>query len=191
MGETIIIDDFIGGFEAYRDILDSHIFSGVQSPVDGVFYKGVSADIPQHIADNIKANLDLYYENVEIKYQFVRISQEGIFAPHGAHNDASMSTHSCRLYLNRTEDCAGGTSFVSHVDEGMPYGPENDEQLKAWQLDSSNENKWNIDEIATMKPNRAVMFESDRMHRSEPVGGFGRTTKDARLVLVTFFDADT
>ena len=191
MGETIIIDDFIGGFEAYRDILDSHIFGGVQSPVDGVFYKGVSADIPQHIADNIKANLDLYYENVEIKHQFLRISQEGRFAQLQAHNDADMGTHSCMLYLNRTEDCTGGTSFISHVDENMPYGPENDEQYKVWQDDFNIESRWNIDEIATMKPNRAVMFESDRMHRSEPVGGFGRTTKDARLVLVTFFDADS
>jgi len=191
MGEAIIIDDFIGGFEAYRDTLDSHIFSGVQSPVDGVFYKGVSADIPQHIADNIKANLDLYYENVEIKHQFLRISQEGIFAPLQAHNDADMGTHSCMLYLNRREDCTGGTSFISHVDEGMPYGPENDEQYKVWQDDFNTESRWNIDEIATMKPNRAVMFDADRMHRSEPVGGFGRTTKDARLVLVTFFDADS
>ena len=190
MGEALIIDNFLSGFESFRDSLDSHIFSGVQSPVDDIFYSGVSADVPKSVSDNIKSRLDLYFGDVEISFQFMRISQGGVFAPHEAHNDASMADYSMMLYLNRLEDCQGGTSFVSHIEEGMKFGPISDEQFNTWENDSKDRSKWFIDDMAEMKPNRAVIFESDRMHRSEPIGGFGKTTKDARLVLVTFFNAN-
>ena len=190
MGEAVIIDDFLSGFESFRDSLDSHIFSGVKSPVDDIFYSGVSADVPKSVSDNIKSKLDSYFGNVEIKFQFMRISQEGVFAPHEAHNDASMADYSMMLYLNRLEDCQGGTSFVSHIEEGMKFGPIDDKQFNIWESDNKDQSKWFVDDMAEMKPNRAVIFESDRMHRSEPVGGFGKTTKDARLVLVTFFNAN-
>ena len=142
------------------------------------------------VSDNIKSRLDLYFGDVEINFQFMRISQEGVFAPHEAHNDTSMSDYSMMIYLNRLEDCQGGTSFVSHIEEGMKFGPVDDEQFIIWKNDHKDQSKWFIDDIAEMKPNRAVIFESDRMHRSEPIGGFGKTTKDARLVLVTFFNAN-
>lgn len=191
MGKTIIVDDFISGFELFRESLDSHIFSGVKSPVDGVFYSGVSLGIPESVAADIKTELEKHYNNVEIKFQFMRISQDGVFAPHQAHNDASMAELSCMLYLNRIEDCHGGTSFVSHVDEGMQHGPETEHQMDVWAKENKDPSRWVIDEMAEMKPNRAVIFDAHRMHRSEPIGGFGTTTKDARLVLVTFFNADS
>jgi len=133
MGEALIIDNFLSGFESFRDSLDSHIFSGIKSPVDDIFYSGVSADVPKSVSDNIKSKLDLYFGNVEIKFQFMRISQEGVFAPHEAHNDASMADYSMMLYLNRLEDCQGGTSFVSHIEEGMKLGPIDDKQFNIWE----------------------------------------------------------
>ena len=42
--------------------------------------------------------------------------------------------------------------------------------------------------MAFMEENKACVFDAYRMHRSEPIGGFGDNNENGRLVMVAFFD---
>lgn len=192
MGEALVIDGFLDDFEQFRESLDTHIFSGVKSPADGVFYPGVSINVPESVRKDIYSKLkSIFKSGVTINYCFMRISQIGIYAPHRAHNDVSMGQMSCMIYLNRENDCQGGTSFISHVEGIMVDGPKDESEFKTWQRDCHDDSKWIVDSMCEMKSNRACIFPAKDMHRSEPAGGFGSTTKDARLVLVVFFNVDS
>ena len=75
-----------------------------------------------------------------------------------------------------------------HKRTGLCENPISEKQLKVWEQDHSNPEAWSIMDMCQMKPNRALIFEAGKMHRAEPIGGFGRGPKDGRLVLTCFFD---
>lgn len=180
MGILIEINSFLDDYKSMRKHRDTLSYDGVTSPVDNVFYPGVSLDIPQEVKDEIKQKLDDLFGQVKINYLFLRLSPKGVHAPHQAHNDESMGDHSLMLYLNQSKHCEGGTSFVSH---------KSGNDIEMWTEDCNKPYKWNIDTMCHMEENKACIFDAARMHRSEPVGGFGYHAKNARLVLVCFFDA--
>lgn len=181
MDTGLIIDDFLNDYDGMRKHCDKLSYDGMTSPVDNVFYPGVTDDIPSHVRDEIQLKLGSLFNGVKINYLFLRLSPEGTQAPHQAHNDESMGQYSFMLYLNRAKHCTGGTSFVEHV---------SGDNLSSWADDHSDPEKWNIVAMTDMKSNRACIFDASDMHRSEPIGGFGKTAKTARLVLVGFFDVD-
>lgn len=186
----LTIDNFLSSFDELRDHCDELSFEGETNPVDGVFYPGVDLDIPEATKDEILANLISMNggNEVDIKAMFLRLSPKDTRAPHQSHNDSSMGQYSMMLYMNREEDCEGGTSMVRHKSMGFSSNPINSKQLKAWESDHSNPMKWDVYDYCEMLPNRACIFKAEKMHRSEPVGGFGADSKNARLVLVCFFD---
>jgi hypothetical protein len=81
----------------------------------------------------------------------------------------------------------GGTSFLSHRSLGIAYHPELPEAVAVVEADQNNAPAWKVREVAAMKPNRAVIFDAARLHRAEPVGGFGDTPENTRVVLTCFF----
>jgi len=183
------VDDFITEYPAFRRFLDGCDYDGMTNPADGVFYPGVSVDIPPYVAKCVKIAISKHTGfEVDVKCQFLRLSVDGVSAPHQAHNDKLMSDYLCILYLNRPEDCQGGTSFLRHIETGMDGEPANDAELKAWERDHSTPDAWEVLSMCEMKENRAFIYPSDAMHRSEPVGGFGKGAADGRLVMVTFFE---
>jgi len=184
-----VIDNFLNDYESFRLYCDDVDFKGEVNPVDNVFYPGVSIEIPNHIQTEIIERLENYF-NKQIKpiLMFMRLSLKGIKAPHQAHTDASMSTHAMMLYLNRKEHCNGGTSFVTHKQSGLCKNPINEIQENIWIKDTNNPDAWEITDMCPMKTNRAMVFDSIKMHRSEPIGGFGKGAKDGRLVLTFFFN---
>ena len=187
MGSKVIIDDFLDDFDSFRSYCDKLSYEGVKNPADGVFYEGVSLDIPDTIKGEVEAKLSTH-KAVTINAMFLRLSSSDTNAPHQSHTDSVMGSKSLMLYMNRLEDCEGGTSLVMHKKTGLNCQPVNDKQLKVWADDMNKPDAWQIQDMCSMIPNRAFIFDANLMHRAEPVGGFGNNAKNARLVLTAFYD---
>jgi hypothetical protein len=159
-------------------------FKDEVNPVDGVNYPLICKDIPKEIESEIIQGLGICMDRpVRNPMIFMRKSPKGIDCPHQVHSDCSMGKYSLMLYMN---DGAGGTSFVKHKRSGITYSPEDSEFLDIIHKDQNNADAWEIIDYCPMRPNRAFIFDSRRLHRAEPIGGFGRG-KDSRIVLTCFF----
>lgn len=182
------IPDFLDDFQAMRAHCDSLDYEGIHNPNDDVFYPGVTIDIPAEVKQEVIGKTEASVgAKIKPNFMFLRMSMQGTYAPHQAHTDSVMGKKSLMLYLNRAEDCLGGTSFVKH-ESGMDRDPEDLNGLHLWREDHSNASKWEVVEMCPMEENKACIFDADLMHRAEPIGGFGHTPKDGRLVLTMFFD---
>lgn len=80
-----------------------------------------------------------------------------------------------------------GTALVLH-DNGMYKTPDNEADRLVWEADTNNSNKWHHYFFVPLVVNWGFIFDADLMHRAEPVGGYGSTNEDGRLVLTCFFD---
>ena len=186
---SMVVDDFLSYFDKVREWADGATFAPVTSPVDGVEYPGICADIPDNLKAEVHFKLQLVLGGaVKINHIFARLTTEGTPVPHQAHNDATMGQCSFMLYLNRPEHCRGGTELVEHIARDMRYGPETPDDVEVWKAETNIRSVWEEYGGAQMKPNRAFIFDARLMHRAAPVGGFGKDAKDGRLVLTAFFD---
>ena len=189
MASHIIIDDFLSDFDSFREYCDGLDYSGVTSHFDDIFYSGISPEVPDHIKAEVVERLEKASgKKVDLKTIFLRLSLDGYVPPQQAHTDMVISRWGVVIYLNRLEDCIGGTSFVCHKKTGLCENPANQKQLDVWEKDKNNSDAWGITEMAPMLPNRGVIINGEKMHRSEPVGGFGSDATDGRLVLTAFFN---
>jgi hypothetical protein len=179
----MIADNFLDHFEGFRQHCDTLDYNGMVNPADGVFYPGVTIDIPEAVKAEVLRKM--VFESGTL---FLRLTLDGFDVPHQAHNDVLMGRIGMILYLNRQEHVSGGTSFVRHVDEGMENGPVDKRQEDIWRRDTNIPDKWEIIEMTDMKPNRAFIFKTEQMHRAEPPNAFGATPQEGRLVMVGFFD---
>ena len=185
----VIIENFLDDFDSFREHCDEIDYAGQTNPADGVFYPDVSVDIPDKVREEILSKLaSLFKSEIKVNLMFLRLSKKGTPCPHQAHTDSAQAGYTFMLYLNREQDCVGGTSLVTHKDTDLYKEPTNSTEWEIWNKDKNNPDEWLIYDMADMRPNRACIFPSALMHRAEPVGGFGDTTKDGRLVLTCFFD---
>lgn len=184
-----IQDDFLTQFGQLRGYADRATFEDVRSPIDNVVYPHICKVVEDRYREEIEFNLNnLLGRPPLIQHLFLRMSPAGVPVPHEAHTDISMGHWSLMLYLNREHHCQGGTSLVHHTATGLDVNPRNDRELETWKRDANNRAAWTIDMLAKMRANRAFIFPAYLMHRAEPIGGFGRTQLDARMVLTAFFN---
>lgn len=182
----VVIDDFLPEFEELQKYAQSATFTDVVNEADGVTYPLICADIPDHIRRSILQEISRGGYTPEYPVMFMRRSPAGVPCPHQVHSDAIMGTHSLMLYLNEF-GCDGGTSFLSHRLTGIAYNPELPEVVEIIVADQNRPDAWVVREMVNMIPNRAVIFDASRLHRAEPVGGFGSTPENTRIVLTCFF----
>jgi hypothetical protein len=184
-----VVDSFIPSFDSLRAHADSVDYQGVRNPVDGVVYPGISTDIPASVKEEvICATSTILSTAISPNAIFTRLSLADVPVPHQAHTDSTMGQWSLMLYLNRPEHCKGGTSLVRHRTTGMLSDPRGAAELAIWKTDTNKPEAWEIVQLVPMRPNRAFLFPSHRMHRAEPIGGFGDSPKNGRLVLTMFFN---
>lgn len=183
-----IVDNFLDDWPSFRGYCDKLTYEDVENPADNVAYPGISLAIPTAIEAEVIKRAEYFMGSITPNFMFLRLTTEGMDCPHQAHTDASMGDYSLMLYMNRIEDCIGGTSLVAHKECGLFEQPINEKQLKIWEEDHSKKDKWQITNICSMRPNRAFIFDAKLMHRAEPVGGFGDSSLDGRLVLTMFFN---
>lgn len=179
MSSFEIIDGFLPAdvFNLLRRHCDTATFSGEVNPADGVIYPGISTDIPTVVKQFFGRP----------RFLFMRLSLKGVPVPHQAHDDSLMGKESLMFYLNRQEHCRGGTSLVRHRTTGLFRKPATKGEEIVWHTDTNNPEAWEVYEIAEMQSNRCIMFDASLMHRAEPVGGFGDSPQNGRLVLTAFY----
>lgn len=181
------VDDFLPSYEKLRRHCDNLNYDGITNPVDGIFYPGISIDIPTEIQQEVLLQLEeLHGEPVRLNYMFLRRTLAGTEMPHQVHSDDSMGQFTLILYLNRPENCQGGTSLVQHLN-GMYCTPTDDYGIALWQRDQDKPEQWNVYHECEMRSNVGFVFASWLLHRAEPIGGFGQSNKDGRLILACFY----
>lgn len=183
----ITINDALSDYENFRNRCDNFQYNGIKSPFDGVFYPDIAEipdDIEQEVKNIIKTTMGF---EPNIKTMFLRLSKKGVNAPHQAHTDLSLGEYSLMLYMNRKQDCQGGTSLLQHKETGMIWNPTTSEQEAIWREDTNKPDAWRITDSISMAENKACIFHSGFYHRAEPIGGFGDDNKNGRLVLTAFF----
>jgi hypothetical protein len=189
MDSEIIVDNFLSDFDSFRVHCDNVNYDGIINPADNVFYPGVSLDIPKSVqAEVVSQVISVMGRDIKVNAMFLRLRTKGVQEPHQAHTDAIMGKYSLMLYMNRVEDCEGGTSLVLHKNTGLNQNPINQKQLDVWEKDKNSPEEWQICKMTSMTPNRAYIFDSNLMHRAEPLGGFGNNEKNGRLLLTMFYD---
>jgi len=180
-------------FSQIRNWAHKAEYESVFSPYDEIEYPDLVVEIPIwiHIClrTAIAECMGADYSGIYIHTQFARLTTESTPpGPHGAHNDAIHGEYSAFFYINDApDDVAAGTSLLTHKKTGLNSQPTRVEEWEAWQRDTSNYDAWNIDEMVVWEPNRLSVYPAARMHRAEPVGGWGKDATDGRLVLITFF----
>jgi len=181
------IENFITDYPMFRSYCDTLAYEGVQSPVDGVFYPGVSLSIPQHVVDDVSLHLRIVDKMTRLNCIFLRLSLEGVKAPHQAHTDISMGQKSLMVYLSRPTDIKWGTAMLKHK-TGLDYAPEYQEEIDVMNRDMNNPEMWEITRFCEALPNKGFIFDAGLIHRAEPIGGFGDSPVNGRLVLTAFYD---
>ncbi len=183
----IVIDDFLPEFNELQSYAMTAEFTDVVNDFDGVVYPLICADIPSHLRAAVLRQIENEFAIPESPTMFMRRSPAGVPCPHQVHSDASMGEYSLMLYLNDELDSQGGTSFLSHRLTGIAYNPELPEAVEIIVADQNRPDAWEVRDMVKMIPNRAVIFKADALHRAEPVGGFGDTPDNTRVVLTCFF----
>ena len=102
------------------------------------------------------------------------------------------------LYLNRPEDCRGGTEFFRHIATGTDQVPITIEGINAMgypsyqamseqilSKDALDRSKWEHTMTVPMRFNRLVLLRPWLWHTSGP--GFGNSVENGRLVYLMFF----
>ena len=184
---VFIIDDFLPDFEAVRAYADIANYQPFVSEVDDVEYPFI-CPAPDFVSKSVNSELAKFMcAPIRTNHVFFRASPEGVAVPNQVHNDLSMGQYSLMLYMNRNENCSGGTSLLRHKEMGFDRNTVCGEELEATLRDGKNPDKWTVTMMCPMAENRAMIFPAELMHRAEPVGGFGFDLT-ARVVLTALFD---
>ena len=183
-----IVDKLLDDFCWFRDYCDQLHYDTLTNPMEKVDYPGINRQIPIGVNGEVVYKLEKIL-NIKIKEYtpFLRMTLDGVEVPHQAHNDSVMGQYGIILYLNSKDHCKGGTSFVEHKVMGFNKNPKNDTEQEAWEKDTNNYDAWHITDYVEMRENRALIFESNRMHRPEPPTSFGIDSKTGRLTYSAFF----
>lgn len=182
-------------FRSLRQYAQNATYGPVENPVDGITYHDISIDIPTWIQVVIRSKIASMtgrsYNSLKIHTQFFRLTTTSTFpAPFAAHNDISHSDFACFYYINDVPvDLKGkaGTSLLTHKQINLNGQPRTTLEFNVWKRDTNKYDAWNIDHLIEYVPNRMSIYDSERMHRAEPVDGWGQDASDGRLVLITFF----
>jgi hypothetical protein len=180
----ITIDDFLPSYQALKDISVTGEFSDIENPVDSVVYPHIFKDVPDHLIREVESKLNEIFGSVVINTIFMRRSPKGVKVPHMAHTDNSMGDYSLMLYMQDNDDA--GTALIRHKRSGITYAPESETFVDVVRHDQNNPDQWQVYQVATMKENRAAIFDAHLFHCALPVGGFGEGA-ESRCVLTAFF----
>ena len=183
----MVVDDFLHDFDEFNAHVRQLDYDGEVNPFDGVEYPDISTDIPGSVRRQVELKLsNVMGHVVRINIMFLRLTTVNTTtAPHQAHNDTVMGDNTFLLYM---QDGPGGLSLVEHIETGMRYDPLTDAELDVWKRDTNVLNAWKVNQLIPMKANRGIIIPAARMHRAEPIEGFGQTVEDGRICLTAFFE---
>lgn len=187
------IKEFFPEFETINNFARTLEFKDVVNPADEVTYPGIAPDVPEWVKKHVEKRCsEVWGRKLEAKTIFFRLTHQGgdpVRAPHQAHTDTAMGKYTFICYFQDAppHQPKSGTSLVKHRTVGnLHQDPWTSYEMGIWERDTNRYDSWVITKLFGMERNKAVTYESKRMHRAEPVAGFGSDADDGRLVLVAF-----
>lgn len=191
---ALIVDSFLPteSWQDLRGALLSQDFPDQPNPTDGYQYPFTLvlddwAELKKDITEQLQGVMG---SRVCLRLLVARISTEGTPCPEQAHSDMQIVEPSPQytmvLYMNTQAQSMGGTSLLRHLTMNWQF--DTLDPFIEWRADQNIPEAWDKELMCKMQPNRAFIFASDSIHRSEPVGGFGKDKEEGRLVVVALFD---
>jgi len=177
----IVIDDFLSNpVRTRRNALKADYIDWLAP--DGEIYKRICITE----IDGFKEGIEKHFGEVEMLGMGFRLNHSGEMPNAAIHSDLGWGTHAAVLYLS---DGIGGTAFWKHkatcaVDI---YKHEHD-LLEQVSPDWDDESKWEMQELANIKFNRCILYESAKFHSRWPFEAFGKDANSGRLIAVAFFN---
>jgi hypothetical protein len=192
-----IQDDFAPDALAVREAAIAGSFSEEQGP-DGAMYSGISHyAVPEHWYGRIE---NIVGFPIVSRLECFRLNLAGEMPKSWVHADDICAEHASILYLNREEDCRGGTAFWRHAALGMDRRlTEEDmrargirsEVFHAWMTNEwKNLAFWEMTALLPMRFNRFLTYPTCFFHSRYPFEAFGNAPENGRLVWVCFFDKE-
>lgn len=181
----IVADDFLPNPEQVREAaLKSDFGPRVH---DGVTYQGVGVSNQPDFSP-LLANL--LGSNVAIRMSFFRCMVEGEEPTSYIHADNACAAFAGVLYLNKPEQCRGGTAFWRHKQTDWTswypgYGPE---VAKKIQADGQDESLWVQESLIGMRFNRFITYPTTQFHSMYPKAPWAKDRENARLIWACFYD---
>ena len=179
--------NFLPNFDKLQTHLESVSFDGEVNPVDGVLYPDISTDIPHWVLEYIHSVISDKFDIESMSTPFMRRMTDGLVAPHQAHSDRVMGTHSVMFYLTDPKGRAG-TALLKHIRNNSLKDKGDLKAIDCF-YDTNNYIEWEEVAFIGMEKNKICIFHSDCWHRAEPVQGYGKDSTDSRIVLTWFFTA--
>ena len=115
---------------------------------------------------------------------FARATYAGLAAENKIHSDLVMGSFAAHVYLSLDWPAGSGTSFWTNKLLGMRHTAGMDPAT----IRSNSVEDWDRYLSAQAVFNRMLIHRGDAWHLAEPVGGWGSTPEDGRLVVTCFFD---
>ena len=191
----IVIDDFLGDPDGFREkalrltYRQEGAYPGLNS-VERIQLDGLEQEVSAIVREPLRPIEPLQ------SHGKCRLALASDDRPGEIHVDPSY--WSGILYLNRPEDCRGGTEFYRHIRTNTDQVPTDIEGLNAIGYssypemradilgkDSKDRSKWELTMTVPMRFNRLVLLRPWLWHTSG--AGFGDSIENGRLVYVIFF----
>jgi len=189
----VILDDFLPNPEAFRAEAVKAPFYDIRGP-DGEMYKHINVRPSNEFEPLLSEKLG---RKVKVGYSLLRVNYEGE-APNAAiHTDNTYDNFAAVLYLNPPEQCRGGTSFWKFKKYGFTHFPS-EQEIRARGKSPvrvyteihnayNDPTQWEQGQVAEMKFNRMVCFDTKAFHSRWPIVAFGDSVQTARMIVAVFF----
>lgn len=187
------LEDFLPDPLDYRECALKEKFYDIRGP-DGVTYHNINVRPSDELEETLSRRLG---KRVKCGYSLLRVNFAGEMPNHAIHTDNGYDQFAAILYLNRPEDCKGGTAFWKHRKYGWTNWPDEsamrrtckkpEKIISQLQREANDESAWEQTHLAEMKFNRMIVYPTDQFHSRFPFPAFGATMETARLIWVSFF----
>lgn len=194
MNDLLQFDDFAPDAEAVRNSVINGAFSTETGP-DGGKYTGISQYPVPTWPDRIG---ELIGQKIVPKLSCFRLNLAGELPHSWVHSDDICAKYASVLYLNRPEQCSGGTAFWKHEQLGIDRlpsradlearGVDADGFYKGMDRDWKDLGLWKQTGFVAMKRNRFITYPTCLFHSRFPFEGFGKGPEDGRLIWICFYD---
>lgn len=181
-------DDFFDEpLVAQKEILDGN-FENFVSPWDGVTYPGINQNLPdwvkEYVIERLSAIVGGPIAPVAI---FARVTSAATgAAPHRIHSDRLMAEFSAHIYISGFWPEGAGTTFWTHVSEGHVHDDHTD--VATITRDMHDASQWERSIACQGAFNRVLIHDASFYHSAEPVGGWGDSPQNGRVVVTCFFN---
>jgi hypothetical protein len=194
VSEFLLIDNFAPDLAEVRDTVIKGGFTNKTGP-DGALYTGISLHAVPHWFDLIS---DFTGRKIEPRLSCFRLNLARELPHSWVHSDDICATYASVLYLNRPEQCRGGTAFWRHKILGIDRLPSKESLLsqglnadvfyRQMDRDWKDLDLWEQVDFNPMQWNRFITYRTSLFHSRFPFEAFGQGPEDGRLIWICFYD---